>query len=86
MEGEDWTCLVEFRHDVARRQLTRRIVSFRKAGESYRRHEETHTQQLYPGTKVAEMLRAIGFRVRQSRSYGKHPLSPGVVALVARKP
>jgi len=86
MEGEDWACLVEFRHDVARRQLTRRIVSFRKAGDGYRRHEETHIQQLYPGTKVAEMLRAIGFRARLARSYGKHPLSPGVVALVARKP
>jgi SAM-dependent methyltransferase len=86
MEGEDWTCLVEFRHDVARRLLTRRIVSFRKEGDGYRRHEETHTQQLYPGTKVAEMLRAIGFRVRVGRSYGKHPLGPGVVALVARKP
>jgi SAM-dependent methyltransferase len=86
VEGEDWTCLVEVRQDVARQQLTRRIVSFRKVGDTYRRHEETHTQQLYPGTRIAEMLRAIGFRVRQVRSYGKYPLRPAVVALVARKP
>lgn len=86
MEGEDWTCLVEFRQDIAKQQLTRRIVSFRKVGDTYRRHEEIHVQQLYPGTKIAAMLRSIGFRVRQVRNYGKYPLSPGVVALVARKP
>jgi SAM-dependent methyltransferase len=86
VEGEDWTCLVEIRRDVAKQQLTRRIVSFRKVGDTYRRHEETHTQQLYPGTKVADMLRAVGFRVRQVRSYGNYALSPKVVALVARKP
>jgi SAM-dependent methyltransferase len=86
MEGADWTCMVELHHDVAKQRLTRRIVSFRKVGDIYRRHEETHTQQLYEGTKLADMLREIGFRVRQVRSYGKYPLSPAVVALVARKP
>jgi hypothetical protein len=85
VEGEDWTCLVEFRQDVAMQQLTRRIVSFRKIGDTYRRSEETHPQQLYPRAKIAAMLRDIGFRVRQVRSYGKHPLRPGVVAIVARK-
>ena len=86
MEGEDWACLVEFKQDVARQQLIRRIVSFRKDGGTYRRHEETHRQQLYPGTKIADMLREIGFRVRLRRHYGNHRLSPGVIALVARKP
>src|SRR5439155_10298492 len=52
MEGEDWTCLVEYRQDVAKQQLTRRIVSFRKVGDGYRRHEETHTQQLYRRTTI----------------------------------
>jgi SAM-dependent methyltransferase len=85
VEGEDWACLVEFQHDTARQRLTRRIVSFRKVVDTYRRHEETHAQQLYPGTQVAEMLRQIGFRVRTARRYGEYPLSPAVVALVARK-
>jgi SAM-dependent methyltransferase len=84
-EGEDWTCLVEYRQDVAKQQLIRRIISFRKIGNTYRRQEETHIQQLYSGTKIAEMLREIGFRVRQVRGYGKYRLSPGVVAFVARK-
>jgi hypothetical protein len=60
-------------------------VSFRKVGDAYRRHEETHTQQLYPGTKLAEMLRHLGFRVRLRRSYGDYPLSENVVAVIARK-
>ena len=86
MEGKDWACLVELRQDVARQQLQRRIVSFRKVGDAYRRHEETHTQQLYPGTKVAEILRDIGFRVRQVRCYGEYRLAERVVGVVARKP
>jgi SAM-dependent methyltransferase len=85
-EGEDWACLVDLRHDVARRRLTRRIVSFRKVGDSYRRHEETHTQQLYPGSSVAAMLRDVGFRVRRERRYGDYRLAPRVAAFVARKP
>jgi hypothetical protein len=55
-------------------------------GEFYRRHEETHIQQLYAAARIAEMLRALGFRVRQERSYGDYGLSPGIVAFVARKP
>ena len=85
-EGPDWTCLVEYRHDDAKQQLTRRIVSFRRVGDNYRRHEETHVQQLYQGTKIAEVLREIGFRVRLVRSYGKYRLPQGTVGIVARKP
>src|SRR5207245_4326498 len=85
-EGEDWACLVEYRQDVAKQRLTRRIVSFRKVSDGYRRQEETHTQQLYPGARIADMLREIGFRVRLVRKYGEYPLGPGVVGLVARKP
>jgi SAM-dependent methyltransferase len=86
MEGEDWTCLVEFCQDKAPQQLTRRIVSFRKVGDTFRRHQETHRQQLYQGSKVAEMLRKIGFRVRLRRSFGTFPLAQRVVGIVARKP
>jgi len=86
IEGEDWTCLVEYRQDVAKQKLIRRIVSFRKVGDPYRRHEEIHTQQLYSGTKIASMLRELGFRVKKVRSYGGFPLAERVVGIVARKP
>jgi SAM-dependent methyltransferase len=84
-EGEDWACLVELQNDVSKQQLSRRIVTFRKNGQVYRRHEETHRQQLYQGTTIARMLRNIGFRVRLMRSYGDYPLPEGVVGVVARK-
>ena len=85
-EGPDWTCLVEYRHDDTKQQLTRRIVSFRKVGDNYRRQEEIHVQQLYQGTKIAEILREIGFRVQLVRSYGEYRLPQGTVGIVARKP
>ena len=85
-EGDDWICLVEIQHDPARERLTRRIVSFRKIGNSYRRHEEIHPQQLYEGRRVARMLREIGFRVRLVRAYGDYALFDKVVGIVARKP
>ncbi len=85
-EGEGWACLVEYRHDASKQQLTRRIVTFRKIGDAHRRQEETHRQQLYRGTSLARMLRDIGFRVRLMRSYGAYPLPKGVVGVVARKP
>jgi SAM-dependent methyltransferase len=85
-EGPDWCCLVEYDHDDTKQKLTRRIVSFRKVGDNYRRREETHVQQLYQGTSIAEMLRGIGFRVRLVRSYGTYPLPQGTVGIIARKP
>jgi SAM-dependent methyltransferase len=84
-EGEGWSCLVEYRHDDARQQLTRRIVTFRKVGRSYRRDEETHPQQLYRGTALARLLRDIGFRVRLTRGYGAYRFPACVVGVVARK-
>ena len=40
-EGPDWSCLVEYDHDNDKQRLTRRIVTFRKIGDNYRRHEES---------------------------------------------
>jgi len=85
-EGKDWTCLVECRHDSRKQQLTRRIVTFRKWGDGFRRSEEVHTQQLYRGEVLAELLKSIGFRVKQVRRFGEYRLRPNVVGLVARKP
>jgi SAM-dependent methyltransferase len=85
-EGEDWTCLVEYNHDASEQVLTRRIVTYRKVGDAYRRHEETHRQQLYTGTSMAQVLREIGFRVRLVRRYGEYALLEGVVGFIARKP
>lgn len=84
-EGDDWTCFVEYQHDEPRRQLTRRIVTFRKVGELYRRHDETHRQQLFSPTEVASTLASIGFDVQSVPSYGGYPLLDGVLGFIASK-
>ena len=85
-EGEDWACLVEYVHDVPGQQLTRKIVTFRKLGETYRRHEETHRQKLYDRTSVAEILRSVGFQIEIVPGYGTTAFPQGLVGFVARKP
>lgn len=84
-EGEDWAVLVE-KEDRGRETLTRRIVTFRKAGERYRRTDEVHRQRLYGAADVAYKLRRAGFRVRTARGYGRYRLPRAHAAFVARKP
>ncbi|HEY5311495.1 MAG TPA: class I SAM-dependent methyltransferase [Pirellulales bacterium] len=85
-EGEDWACLVEYLHDEPNQQLTRRIVTFRRLGDAYRRHEETHRQQLYQSAEVAEALRSIGFLVEIVAGYGERTFPAGVAGFMAMKP
>jgi hypothetical protein len=66
--------------------LTRQITTFRKVGRQYRRAEEAHVQQLYPGSQLAGDLREIGFRVRTVRGYGDLRFPKAHVGLIARKP
>lgn len=84
-EGDDWTCLVEYQHDEQNQQLTRRIVTFRRVGGTYRRSEEVHRQQLFEEGCVVQMFESVGFQVRPVRRYGDYPLAEGVVGFVARK-
>lgn len=86
IEGEDWVVLVEKEEDPARKTLTRRISTFRKTGDRYRRSDETHRVRLYRAPDVAAELRRAGFEVRTARGYGRYPLSEAHVAFVARKP
>ena len=83
-EGEDWTVLVEKMEQQGR--LTRRIITFRKVGNNYRRDDETHVQRLYKAEDVAKELRRAGFRVRTTRRYGRYDLPKAHAAFIARKP
>jgi SAM-dependent methyltransferase len=85
-EGQDWVVLVEKEENLKPMRLTRRIITFRKVGEHYRRDDEQHRQRLFKATDVASQLRRAGFRVRTSRRYGQFRLPPARMALVARKP
>ncbi len=85
-EGEDWVVLLEKEEDRERRTLTRRITSFRKVGEHYRRADEVHRLRLYKSTDIAGELRRAGFQVRTRRSYGQYRLPKAHTAFIARKP
>jgi len=84
-EGKDWTILVSATEDRRRRLLTRRITTFRRVGDFYRRTAETHYLRLFQGVEVARELRAIGFRVRILRGYGRFRFGPGQIGFLARK-
>lgn len=84
-EGPDWAVLVEAEEINRRRELVRRITSFRKVGELYRRAHEEHRLTLYRPEEVTRALRRIGFRVRRLAAYGALRLPRGNIGFLARK-
>jgi SAM-dependent methyltransferase len=84
-EDGDWAVLVEAEEDKTRRRLTRRITSFRRVGELYRRDHEVHRLHLFDPPKLVRQLRAAGFRVRMLSGYGELQFPPGLVGFHARK-
>jgi SAM-dependent methyltransferase len=84
-QGEDWVVLVEKEEDREQKTLTRRIITFRKIGEHYRRDDEVHRLRLYQSADVAEELRQVGFQVEVMLSYGQYDLPPAHAAFIARK-
>ena len=84
--GEDWAVLSEREEDAGRSTMERRIVSFRKVGEHYRRTDEVHRVRLYDPSELAAELERTGFQVRTMRSYGALSLEEGHTAFAARKP
>jgi SAM-dependent methyltransferase len=84
--GEDWAVLSEREEDHERGTMERRIVSFRKVGEHYRRIDEVHRVRLYDPSELSGELEQDGFRVRTMRSYGDLPLDEGHTAFAAQKP
>ena len=85
-EGDGWAVFVELEEDRERRLLTRRITSFRRVGELYRRDEEVHRQRLFRRPELARQLREVGFRVRTLAGYGDLPFRRGQIGFLARKP
>lgn len=85
-EGEGWLVLVEKEEHQEHQTLTRRIITFRKLGESYRRDDEVHHLRLYQAADIARELYQVGFQVQVMRSYGHYNLPKGHVVFIARKP
>jgi len=82
----DFCLFARSTEDPARRLLTRRITTFRKVADRYRREEEVHHLRLLEGKALLPMLRRTGFRARLVRGYGGFRFPPSYAGLVARKP
>ncbi len=83
--GPDWATLVEIEEDGERRELTRRITAFRRAGRLYRLSEEIHRLRLYERSEVLSDLAAAGFRARALRGYGGFRLPARHAAFLATR-
>jgi SAM-dependent methyltransferase len=83
--GTDWVLVIRADVDRERRVLTRRITTFRRVGRAYRRSREVHRVRIYSRDDIGRMLSAAGFRSTMRRSYGRHRLMAGDVAVVAEK-
>ena len=84
--GEDWAALSEREEDAEQGIMARRIVSFRKVGEHYRRDDEVHRVRLYDPSELSAALGEAGFQVRTMRAYGDYPLGENHTAFEARRP
>lgn len=84
-EGKDWLVLVEKKEDLQENILTRRIITFRKIGEYYRRDEEIHRQQLYSRNDIEAKLKEVGFKIETIENYGDYKLPIARVAFIASK-
>lgn len=84
--GDEWAIVTRFEYDSSHDHLLRHIETFRRVGDLYRRHRETHRVELYDRAVVAESLRDAGFEVEVVDRFGAARLLPGRVGFVARKP
>lgn len=84
-DGEDWVVMSEATEDTAARRLTRRIVSFRRAGETWRRSDEVHVQHLFSPGVLVPAVRAAGFDAELLPCWGAARLRPGAHAVAARR-
>jgi SAM-dependent methyltransferase len=86
VDEADWAVLVVAEEDPQNHVLTRRITTFRRIGELFRRDQEIHKQRLIPRSELLERLRELGFRVRILRGYGPVFFPPVRTGFLARKP
>jgi 2-polyprenyl-3-methyl-5-hydroxy-6-metoxy-1,4-benzoquinol methylase len=84
--GRDWAVIAEIGEDPGKKKIIRKIHSFRKVGQCYRRQMEVHKQGIYRSAEVAQMLRSTGFRVRTFKGYADYEVTPNHKVFLARKP
>jgi SAM-dependent methyltransferase len=85
--GDDWMVLVDTVEDAVAATLTRKITTFRRVGDLYRRADEVHHLQLYRPDALCEALTNIGFEPQVVSKYGDYLIPfAGCFGVVANKP
>lgn len=82
----DWVVYAHSIEDREQATLSRRITTFTRDGDAWRRTDEEHRQRLFAGADVEQQLRDAGFVVRRRRGYGALAFAAGTNVFVARKP
>ncbi len=83
---ENWACVAEASQDAQGRLLTRRISTFVRDGQHYRRHDELHRLRLWPTATILSTLRDTGFRAKPLPGYEGFSMPTGWTAFLARRP
>jgi len=83
--GHDWEMIVCAEAGDGGRTLTRRMTLLRSVDGRYRLSRETHHVTIRSKGEMRAALAAAGFTAAMGRSYGRHRLLRGDVAVVARK-
>jgi hypothetical protein len=72
--GPDWAVLANIGEEPASRTLIRKIETFRRVGNMYRRGHEMHRVCLFELEHPVAMLKCCGFAAQITRAYGKQRL------------
>jgi SAM-dependent methyltransferase len=72
--GADWAVLVETSEDPGRRLLFRKIETFRRVNQLYRRGREVHRICCFDPAVLTAHLAACGFVAQTAQTYGAQPL------------
>ena len=83
VEGNGWFVAVE--KSDSSRQVVRRITSFRRVGNVYRKSIEVHRVRRYDLSRICSCLRDIGFKVSTFRGYRTHSLGKGHTIVLGKK-
>ena len=83
VEHPDWAVLME--SSGADGILPRRITTFRRRRDDYRRDAEGHRLYLIEPDEIEAALQANGFHVRRSRGYDDTLFPPGLCRFVAQR-
>ena len=83
--GDGWSLTSRASLNASARLLTRHIATARQIRGTLRRLRETHRVRIYRRSEIAAVLATAGFEFTMRRRFGRCPLLPGNVAVIARK-